>query len=523
MKKRDWILLGLFLLLFIYFFAIPMNIFWDTGHYMSFVSIFEGSMPWSSWDIVRGAVFPLILHLSNIAFGKTIQGILILSFIFYLIMLLTVKFILDKVLEKEKTKIKTIIYISIFGFIILDPIIYGYYHALLTEFIAITISLVMCYLSWKWIDINFFKNKKNYIIYSLIFFLGTIFSWHLKQPYVTITLFPVIVASIVSALYNRNWKNVCQRIITVLSCVVGLVASIFLWNGFLVSKGIDLNTDRNVTASFGNQLLIGLNNYEIVKNVDFNEIENSEFLSQKEKELLRKENAKYYLININNTKGKTIDQKIIPLNENNNISTITSITFIIKQLFQHPYLVLESYTSNYLAIADIYPKKTNDSVSYWVEKKLTLDYCHENCSIAVSVVNEKSNISYMLEESYNRVINYEQYNDSPIVIRYLLKGISLITTNVFKLILIILPIVTILSTFSIGKHYKEKDGLLAIISILSWYSLLHVLVHVITGANIDRYASPAYITTLLSIVLYVYYLIKNNNTKKIKKSSDKNA
>lgn len=517
MNKKNYIRLGLFLLLFVYYFSIPMNVFWDSGHYMSYVSIFEGTLPWSSWDVVRGLVFPLILHLSNIIFGKTTQGILFLSFIFYLIMLTSVKFILDNSIIKEKAKTKKIIYLLVFLFIILDPLIYGYYHALLTEFIAITISLVMCFLSWKWLSINFYDDKKKYIIYSLIFLLGTVLSWHLKQPYVTITIFPVIIASIISVIKSWNLKNILQRGITVISCVIALVASILLWNQFLTSKGVDLNTNRNITASFGNQLLTGLNNYEIVNNIDDNQIEKSKFLSKNEKELLKEEKSDYSLVNINNSNGKTIDQTIIPLNEQKNISTMTSISFIFKQLFKHPYLVLESYTSNYLALANLYPKKTTDGVVYKVEKKFTFNYCHEHCTIAVGVASEKSNISYMLDDSYNRVVNYEQYNDSPIVFRYLLKGISYITTNLYKIIMLLLPILVILSTISFVKNNKNKyNGLLNMVMILSWYSLLHILVHVVTGACIDRYASPAYITIILSFVLYGYYIVKSKKYKKEK-------
>jgi len=510
MKKRDYLYLALFLMLFVYYFSIPMNIFWDTGHYMSFVSILEGTLPWNSWDIVRGLVFPLMLHLSNIIFGKTTQGILIFSFIFYLIMLICIKFILDNSIVKEKRKLKKIINILVFSFIILDPLIYGYYHALLTEFVAITISLVMCCLSWKWLSINFYDGKKKYIIYSLTFLLGTILSWHLKQPYVTITIFPVIIASIISIIKSWNLRNILQRGLTVLSCVIGLIASIFIWNQFLMSKGIDLNTDRNVTASFGNQLLVGLNNYEIINNIDDVELKNNKFLNDNERELLKKHKSQYYLINIKNTKGKLIDQTIIPLNQKANISTTSSIGFIIKQLFKHPYLVIESYTSNYLALANIYPKKTIDGVDYQVEKKLTFDYCHENCTIAVSVASEKSNVSYMLDDAYGRVINYEQYNDSPIVLRYLLKGVSFVTTNLYKIIMLFLPILVLLSTVSFIKNNKSKyKNILNIIMILSWYSLLHILVHVVTGACIDRYASPAYITIILSFVLYGYYMVKN--------------
>ena len=166
--------------------------------------------------------------------------------------------------------------------------------------------------------------------------------------------------------------------------------------------------------------MIGLNNYEIIKDFNQTELLNSKLLSNKEKKLLNNKKQNYYLININNLKGKTIGQKLILLDENNNISTTTSILFILKQLLEHPYLVLESYTSNYLAIANIYPKETNDGVSYQVAKEFSLSYCHENCSIAVSVASKKSNISYMLDDAYQRVISYEQYNNSPIYIRYML-------------------------------------------------------------------------------------------------------
>lgn len=520
MKKKTWIWLGLFLALFIYYFMVPVNIFWDTGHYTSFVAIFEGKLPWNSWDIVRGPVFPLLLYISNFLFGKTTQGILILTFLFYITMLIVVKKILDNCLTIKNEKNKKIVYSLIFVVLIVDPIIYGYYHALLTEFVAMTISLMMCYLSWKWLDVSFCENKKRYLTYSLIFFIGTIISWHLKQPYVTITIFPVIISSIISIIKNHNVKNTVQRGTTVISCIVGLVASIFLWNQFLVSKGINLNTDRNVTASFGNQLMIGLNNYEIIKDFNQTELLNSKLLSNKEKKLLNNKKQNYYLININNLKGKTIGQKLILLDENNNISTTTSILFVLKQLLEHPYLVLESYTSNYLAIANIYPKETNDGVSYQVAKEFSLSYCHENCSIAVSVASKKSNISYMLDDAYQRVISYEQYNNSPIYIRYMLKGTSYVTTNLYKLILLILPFLSIFSIISFAKNNNDNRKMLSMVLILFWYSFLHILVHVATGANIDRYASPAYITTIIGIIIYLYYFINKRNIEV--KRSDKN-
>lgn len=511
MEKKKFVYLGILVILIAYYFLIPVHIFWDSAHYMSYVSILEGTMPWSSWDIVRGIVFPLLIHISNFLFGKTTQGILMLTFLFYIGMLITVKLIINQLFDQKKKKEKRIVSIILFSIILLDPIIYGYYHALLTEFVAMTVSLVMCYLSWKWIHIDFFQDRRKYIIYGIVFLLGTIFSWHLKQPYVSITIFPVIVASVISILRSWNLKNILPRMITVLSCIFGLVISMIVWNQFLSNQGINLNTDRNVTASFGNQLLTGLNNFEVIQEFDEDDLI---YLSKDDKKKLIKNPEKYHLVNIKKSKNKIINQVLIPLDNSQNIGTGTAITFILKQLFSHPYLTIESYTSNYLAIADLFPKDTNDGVDYWIDKNLTLDYCHENCVIATGTRFKKSNIAYMPDEYYERVMNYEQFNASPLFLRGLMTITSKIAPNIFKMVILFLPLLIVCSTVSIIKNKKSKaNELLTMISILSWYSLLHILVHVVTGANIDRYAAPVYIPVLISFILYGYYLIEKRRLK----------
>lgn len=503
MKNKKWIYI-LLLGLIIYYFSFSMQLFWDTGHYMSYVSILEGNSPWIEWDIVRGIIFPSLIFMSNLFFGKTTQGILILSFIFYVSMLFVVKLILSKIFNKEKEKTKKILFGLIFTILLVDPIVFGYYHTLLTEFVAMTLAIVMCYLTWQWIDIDFTKNKKEYVIYNIIFVLGTIFSWHLKQPYVTITIFPVIISTIISCFKNRTMRNIIQRVITICTCIICLILSIVLWNFFLASKGIDLNTNRNVTASFGNQLIVGLSNYELIKDFNIDEIQNDNMLSNDEKKKLNTGN--YYLIKIKNTNSDIVDFSIIE-KKDNNISTMNSIQFIVTQLLNHPYLVIDSYVSNYLAIADLYPKVTNDNVAYYVKKDFTLNYCHENCAIALGIANKKSNTAYMPDISYERLKNYEQFNDAPILFRGIFKIVSPISQNIFKILIGLLPFLTIISTIYYIKR-KDNDKMI-IVLILTWYSLMHILVHVATGANIDRYAAPAYISTILSYIIFIYLIVKN--------------
>lgn len=495
--NKNKVLLISFFLLSIFFLVSPINIFWDSAHYTSFVSIFEGALPWKSWDIVRGPVFPLIIHLSNLAFGKTAVGLSITAYIFYLVGLISVyKIVVDSIrIDNKKEKIFLGI---LLGFYILDPIIYGYTHALLTEFVAIPFALLMCYLTWKWIDIDLLKNKKCFIILSIFFIISIPFSWHLKQPYLGITLFPILIAYIISCIKYSNKKNIISKSIVVLLCFISLIGSIKLWNAFLESKKINLNSERNVTQGFGKQLISGLNNYELIENET-----KTKYLSKEEKKLYK--TGDYKIINVYSVSDKLVDQVLIKTDDTN-ISTIASSKFIITQLFQHPLLVMDSYATNYLALINFMPKKTDDEVVYYIDKRIDLNYCHENCAIGLKPSVSGSNVVYMLDDAKIRVSNYEQYNDTPYLIRGYLRISSYLFLNIFKIVFLILPIICVCSLVSL---IKKKTKLTEIIVILSWYSLLHLLVHTVTGANIDRYASPAYMTTVIAIVLYIYYLSVN--------------
>lgn len=515
--KKSIIMILSFLLLTIFYMSFVMNLFFDTGHYMGYVEIFEGKLPFSSWDIVRGPIFPIIIYLSNFLFGKTGEGILLLSFIFYLVMLLFTKKILDRVYrDKDNKKIL----IVIFSLIILNPIIFGYYHTLLTEFVAMTIAVMMCYLSWKWLDFDYKKTKKEFLFYSLFFMIMSVISWQLKQPYVSVALFPIIISVGISFLEDRSISNILQRGLTVFICICGIILSIASWNHILSSRGIDLNTDRNITASLGNQLMVALNNYEVI--TDLSKKENLKFLSKSDKKKVTKED--YYLVNVYNLSKKLIDQKIIPFNEkkNGSISTISAFKFIAKEMFDHPILVLESYSSTYLAIADFYPKieenKKKSTFFQSIDKKIDLDYCNEHCIVALRVLKEQENTLPMYDNMRLRLNNYIQYNKPPVIFTWFLRKISLLAQILYKVSMILLPGFVVLATISFMKRKnKNNKKKLSIILVLLWYSFLHVLLHTVTGANIDRYTAPILVPIVIGMVLYINYVADNFQKRKIRK------
>ena len=56
------------LVLVIIFFSSSLVLTFDSTHYLTYVNILEGNAPFSSWDIVRGPVFPIILYIIGYKF-----------------------------------------------------------------------------------------------------------------------------------------------------------------------------------------------------------------------------------------------------------------------------------------------------------------------------------------------------------------------------------------------------------------------------------------------------------------------
>ena len=510
--KSKELLVAILIIAFVYFILFPTLIFWDSGHYMSFVAIFEKNAPWSSWDVVRGPVFPLIIYLSNYIFGKTSTGLLITQGLFYLILFISTYLIFRRLASKNNKIVCAIACAISFLFLMIDPIIFGYMHSLLTEFVAIAISLLMCFLSWKWIDINYKKQRILYIIFAILFSLAIMGSYFLKQIYVSIALFPLLTAFIVSIFYDKSWKSSLCRLGVIIFSLLLLVGSIKGWNAFLKHKGVNTSTDRNVTVSFGNTLIQALGDYQLEKVVTEDNIDSFK-LSKSDKKEITKNMNKYSVVSLKNGNNKIQKSYLIP-SEGGNVSTINATFFIIKQTFTNFGKVFDSYMANYLAIANIYSKKTTDSITYSVNKEIDLDYCHENCAIAGKIKENQNNIAYMLDDARIRVADYEQFNNSPVCLKKMLDNNSPISQTIFKIVMVSLPFTFIASLvfFFVFKCVDKK--LLSLQVIISTYSLLHYLAHVGTGMNIDRYASPVYYTGLLTIILLIITVINFVVSKK---------
>ncbi|MEG0825983.1 MAG: hypothetical protein RR404_00780 [Bacilli bacterium] len=514
LKKNKKVILCVLLLIIIYF-SFSVTITWDTAHYFSFVEIFEGLLPWNSWDIVRGPTFPLLIYISNFLFGKTVQGLLINSFIYYIIMLFFVHKICNEVFDESQKKKKVLTFATLL-IIILNPIIFGYYHALLTEFIAMTLSVVSCYLSYLWLGIDFNKEKAKYVVFIIVFSILFIFSWFLKQPYISTTLFPMIAAAFISIVKKFNVSNIIQRLGAIMTCMFIFVISLSMWSMFLNYIGTDNSIGRDSGSMLGAQLFNAVDHCKLASTeyYEIDRITNSKYFNKEEKQLILDNPDLYKIVNVTDNKKNIIDQMLIA-SYDDKISTKSYVTFWIKTIFKHPVLVAESYVANYLAISNIYPIATIDGVSYQKIRKIDLTFNNEIYSIGYRIYQPVENVFYMTNEMQARVNNYRQNNSPSTVFLYIYQLLCTPANILFKLILVLLPFAWLFSTVMVIINRKNaRSKVLEFTFILLTYSFLHVLMHAVTGAFIDRYSVPMLITSILGMIFLIYYIVTRNRKAK---------
>lgn len=511
LKNHSSIIIFLILLsFFFYFFSYSMTITYDGGHYMSYVDILKGEVSWSAWDIVRGPIFPILIYLGNLLFGETANGLLMISFIWYIFMLfflyLQLKFVIGANSIRKNLLIIFLIFLTIF-----NPIVFGYYHSLLTEYIGISFGIFGCFLSIKFLELDWKTNKKRFLFFGCLITLLGVFAWFLKQPYISTILFPFFISIIIAIFEKKEKTNIVSKVISLIIFFISFFSSLTLWNSFLENKGVNLNSDRNVTKGLGTQLILAIDYFEIIEDERIyteEYISSNKFLSKKETNLIKNiDSNQYVIVDVYNKQNSQIDS-IVLQTKDDSITATYSLTTLFSSLFNKPVLILDSYMSNYMAIINMYATYTPDGVGYYVKKGVDLDFVNENATIAYRIFYNDDNTFYMPPENLERVLSFYQINNPPILLNIVMQKLSTAYIYIFKFNLLVLPFTLLGSIiYKILFNIKSKNrNLMNYTIILLGFSFLHIVVHVVTGSLIDRYAAPVIIPTMIGNILLVYLL-----------------
>lgn len=500
--NKNTILMAVFIVfLGIIYFSYNMTMTWDTSEYLGLADYIGTEEMTENWIGHRGIAFPLLLKLFK-PFGiENKIFMLILMFMFYIAMVITIYKIYKKLIEHEffKSKITRWIFaIYTVIFIVLNPMLFGYYHTLLTEFVSMTITLLMCYLSWKWIDFDWKEHKKSIIIYAIIFSLLTIFLYHIKQSLVPLTLLPILTATLLSVINNFKLSDFLTKTITLLSVIIMLFSSISIWNILMKSANVLEDTEEK---RVNGQLIKGVSEVkQICDEQTINDFDRS-LISNKENNEIEKvlsNESKYTKFRI----YKASNDKYLVYFSEGKYSFKEDVGFYFKILFNSPVDIVKSYYKNYWRIIF-----TDKAQQIWLGR--------ENFEIPYNMYAKRINIVDVNEDYIKYIKNYFSINETNVVSKifngYVYKLFKIIT--VFnKISLWILPITWLISVVAYiiinRKISKNTLKILQFIIILYTTSFGGIMAYILFGTTVDRYTVPMMIPTFIAHFLSLVLLTK---------------
>jgi len=272
-RYGHWILcIGLLLIGAIY----EITITYDSAHYLWLADLFKTG-DWASWDVIRNPGFPFQIYLSQLIFGNSINGLRWSMVLFNVLFYLIISELAIEALQLKKLRDRYILRILVFLFIVLDPIVFGYFHSLLTEFDAAIFVALSALLAIKLINEQ--MSSKKFWLLICCFTVLAVMAWFLKQPYVGSVLFPLVISLFIILLTQFTRKKLLYFSGIGLVLIAIVLAGQLLWTNFLISEGNPIPKERQ----FSTWLSTSVENKQ-------SEIAKSNFI---------KTTAKNYLISIN--------------------------------------------------------------------------------------------------------------------------------------------------------------------------------------------------------------------------------
>ena len=527
-QKKNIVFLIVFIIITIAYFYVPLFVMPDSADYYNYLRILRGTDPISSWGFYRGPSLPTIIYIGTLIFGDNMLGILATTYVFFsgfiiLFYLFLVKIL--KELEVGKTK-EIIILVFFYALIMFNPILFGYFHSFLTEFVGIFLGLFSCLFCWRWMSIDFFEGKLKYIFSILIFIFLFLLSWFLKQPFVTVILFPILIASLLSVITKLNWKNTIQRLATLLLCFLFLFAGIKGWNRLLENPEEMLEDKYTSNYYLSHSIINGLSNLRLESQLDGIAGEDpleDPYISDADKmriaDILEGNNPKkFQTVKIMTVNGDLVD-KMVLYYEGDDFSLKEAISFWYKVFRKHPTILLESYYSNYLATVNIYISWRSNEGAYYPIKEIT-NFHNENWSIGLGYTMSKDNFLWIGDYLNKYVGNLYALNNNEIFSSNIFKIYADFHLNLFKVLFGLLPFVLIAVVikylWSFKKLSEEKRRYLNLVIILLGFSFLHTVFHAVTGAIIDRYVYIVVPEIILAFMI-LFVLIEKKHSKVKKK------
>lgn len=531
-KKIKKILIVLIFICITFIYYMQSELFWsvDSAKYYSYLKIFDGVVPFSTWDNLRGFSFPLVLWIMAKFFGVTEFGFKIGFYFVYLFTIFLAFLCMNFILKKYNIKKEKIFY---FLFLLIFPfnyLIIGWTHAVLTEALVPLFYFLTFYLCINWIefDVNLKGNIKTIII-CILLSICSIFVWFIKQPYAPSIWIICVLSFLVSVFSKKNIKIIMRNVCVLIIVFTSTFYSIKIWDGLLLKDTKNYNVKTNNEAWLSGNIQLGLRYH--VRYIKDNTFCNDRVL--KNKMIDNRDLRKIKKLMVNDDWCDYLEfYEIYDLDNKNVIdvnyyykngkekNVVNSFNFAFSLLIEHPIIIFNTYMHNYLLTIGI-EEKSNEALM--PSGKVSFNTINENL-FAYWAFDKKNNMwwndfldnetNHYLYEQHELLIDpikqFETENRPNKIIAAINKFLMKFTNASFCILLLICIPIFVLSLYKTLRKNKKYYYIM----ILSGTAFGHVLFHSVMGAVIDRYAYPVYplmLLCLICIVLNVYsYVVKKN-------------
>ena len=493
---RHWVLVGIISFLSVVHFSLPMTITFDTSHYHTFLPIIDGVESLKTWDVARGPVFPHLISLIHEWFGYSHSGVVLGSWFFYVVSLLAIYFIAHRFFNGAST-LFSILIVFLVG---MDPIIVGYFHTLLTEFVAATFFLVSTAMAITWAkEPPSLKNWK-FVGTSLGFIVLVPLAFHLKQPYVSSAIFPLLAALVFKVFTKEELMGKVFRGGIFVLCLGSLAASIVWWHNYLPEEAFLKHRGRSSQSFLYKQIREGIKSFQYVgmvsnfngaklKEFRFSESDRNEIqsLSTKEKACTRI------------WKGTSVD---ILGSCSADTSTSGAILFTLKTFKADFWGTLGAYWHSYTRVA------TYNKPRFEENKAIAERVYHDTVLI--------SNAFWVTPALSGFIAPYKQNNSAKIGFmgRLPFKWFIGQSRSMYKVVGVAAPFILLLlvGLILLNRKYPVFTGLseklVVPLFIINASVSLHVGAHAYLDAIIDRYASPVFPMGYLGFLLFLGFALR---------------
>lgn len=218
---------------------------YDSGQYLWLADVIKQGT-WTTWYITRYIGFPLNIFLTQSILGYSTTALLIPMIIAHACLFVISYFIIIEVFNPRSENTRLLIMTFLFLFIALDPTVMGYYHTLLTEYVAATIAITSCFAAILLYKAPLFS--KRFYFLTTYFLVMVPVAWHMKQPYIGAALFPFLMVCLLMLIQQFTKKTILYVLISGTALAILILGSTAAWNGFLKLNGNAMKEERRLST-----------------------------------------------------------------------------------------------------------------------------------------------------------------------------------------------------------------------------------------------------------------------------------